>query len=860
MPDGCSRPSQTSLQHVVWDAISRPEGLSIPRLARALRRLTDCRLPTTELRGFLGRHACFHLFRPALASGGCSTRVWVKRAHLAPPQALAAPGASPRLAAAVANARRLPSRAFVSDGTGKFAPSEGEIYVAPRDAPARFSHRRREPRPDAECISTPFPVANQPLVTGEQPPPPDLPMVYADSLSEIITSATQRRLRGFFKKLDRSFKAAEQGRYQLAAKRKPADLLIRWEQATKSKFRGIPMDLTERPYRTLQPSVWPHRPPSTDLKIRLIRREFRAYPQFPDKDLRSMISHGNHDYSSCTMITYLAPPHGSAYRHFAEWRKICEKEVANKWARTGFPERIATWPTRSNPTGMVQRSPQSAFRRTDDMSWPHFGADSPNSSADVPFAEMVQLWMFCLSAAVMLMASAPLKVILVDLKSAYKRTGEQRAKLLHRTILVPSGQQTNDRTCFGQSDGPSSFGRQSGFIAFVIKEELRYAALSYPVRCPRILQWQEARRNLMGSEPVSSPTTILVFLMVFIDDFASVAFDDALWRADGSPVMLSNGHQKCRAQLVLEVKLSVIRRFGHESTEDKLVHPTRSALVLGATVDLDSQSLSLDPAKRSRYGEQLEKLLKAGKVTFAAMRSLVFKLLVVCECVPEGRQHLAPLLRFMHACERSSGARSLEPEALGSLRWFKCELASQAPISVPLACREVFPDVQDPGLLVVFLDASRSRSEWSGGAFCAVHEGRLIYAVHQWTASDIERYHIGVLEAVALLWEAALLPTLLPEITHLLEFTDNTGAEHSYRSETPHNTLLQKLVAKRQQHLLRRGVFARIERVPSVQNKWADMLSRGSEEAVLCAARARSLVPYKIHLTHAYTDIDSLVG
>ena len=109
--------------------------------------------------------------------------------------------------------------------------------------------------------------------------------------------------------------------------------------------------------------------------------------------------------------------------------------------------------------------------------------------------------------------------------------------------------------------------------------------------------------------------------------------------------------------------------------------------------------------------------------------------------------------------------------------------------------------------------------------------------------------HIGVLEAVVLLWAAYLLPGQAPCVSHLLEFTDNSGAEWAARRETPQSHLLQAVMAKRQEALLESGVFARVERVPSLQNEWADWLSRGKLADVLAAASARGLTPRKLDVS-----------
>ena len=101
------------------------------------------------------------------------------------------------------------------------------------------------------------------------------------------------------------------------------------------------------------------------------------------------------------------------------------------------------------------------------MSWPPpgtvDGVESPNDADYWVLIVAFCVWsQLALVAMIFFFVSAglPVKLIKFDLSKAYKRTGEQRANVWRRVAWSDLRSQTLDRTCFGQRNGPESFGRQ----------------------------------------------------------------------------------------------------------------------------------------------------------------------------------------------------------------------------------------------------------------------------------------------------------------------------------------------------------------------------------------------------------------
>ena len=157
-------------------------------------------------------------------------------------------------------------------------------------------------------------------------------------------------------------------------------------------------------------------------------------------------------------------------------------------------------------------------------------------------------------------------------------------------------------------------------------------------------------------------------------------------------------------------------------------------------------------------------------------------------------------------------------------------------------------------MLFVYGDASRelTNPEESGwGGWCVIDE-TFYYIEGRWTALEVESFSITVLEHIVL---EMLTATMLDvastlqgrdgaprdRITHVHEFSDNTGAEHSSERGKPGQAQMQAIVQRRYVELRGRDVFTHTDRVTSSDNDVADALSRGGRMMARGLAMMRSL-------------------
>ena len=142
-------------------------------------------------------------------------------------------------------------------------------------------------------------------------------------------------------------------------------------------------------------------------------------------------------------------------------------------------------------------------------------------------------------------------------------------------------------------------------------------------------------------------------------------------------------------------------------------------------------------------------------------------------------------------------------------------------------------------MLVVYGDASRELGnlrESGFGGWCIIGN-TFHYIEGRWSEGEMLRHSINVLEhhttdiltGTMLDMVAARIAAGEPlaPVTHVHEFTDNTGAEHSSERGKPASGQMHAIVARRYAENLERRVFTHTERVTSLDNDVADGLSRG---------------------------------
>ena len=153
-----------------------------------------------------------------------------------------------------------------------------------------------------------------------------------------------------------------------------------------------------------------------------------------------------------------------------------------------------------------------------------------------------------------------------------------------------------------------------------------------------------------------------------------------------------------------------------------------------------------------------------------------------------------------------------------------------------MAFRMTFPSSADPSVMVPYSDASRELASVgeSGFGAWAILNGVFCYVEGRWSEEELRLHDINTLELAAmnigtfsLLAEAQRMEL---HITHVLEFTDNTSAEHATEGGKPKSIALGELVRRRYDALVEMGVVASATRVASVDNDVADGLSRGGSQ------------------------------
>ena len=742
--------------------------------------------------------------------------------------------------------------------------------------------RRLEPELDSVLSLEALPRVNVPPVTVWADPPPPLPVPLPGPLatSDLIPESARVLLRDFRVKVKACFEAAGRGRWRWARDHRPSPLHLTEEQCLLPAGRGfvwLQSDV-DGLWRPLEPSSWPSQPPDHELEVRAILEEALAMG-FTDMEIISFIAHG-YPGPKMSREAVLGPPHVGALKGAEAFLKCAAKDRDRGWTRGGSPlPRV--WPMRADPMNVVFRhgKPRMTIDKTMELIE---GLPSYNQLIDLegqPVIEYVRVSQLGRAAAVLLTAGVEVRLFGFDLEAYFRKTGKQRADWWMSGHVHPDGFGFDTRIQFGQREAPVLTGRQSCFLRAAVHRELSRLEVCYPSRAASVVQWL-AQRLAGGGGEGGGDLQSLFFVLIFVDDVGGAAVDDALYDDQGRPVLVWVGgesRQQTRAELYYLAAVGVIRSFGHADAEGKGVPPALSLVFLGLTLDLRTRLVSLSDFKVDSYGELLEAVLSgeagavSGERVFAAVdqfNSLVHKLLHACCVVLLGRQHLFYCLRALRTVVhlRVGSSVPVAPDVQRELRWWASALERARSVGVPLASRTAFPDASAQGVLAPYSDASRELATpaSSGWGAWAIVGGVFVYVVGRWLPWELAGLSINVLELAAMQFGTFTFISFarsrgLP-VTHVMEFTDNTAAEHSAERGRPHTERMHTLVSWRFHELARLGVHSSVERVASVDNDVADGLSRGGEKLLeaLRIAAGTGMPIMELQVTAAVRSLEEL--
>jgi hypothetical protein len=790
----------------------------------------------------LGDFGCNHSAHQDVAVGIGEDGKWRSASSAAYPMAMNA------ILLEAFRAARAASRLYVgSSKPHAVAASEAtDAQPDPKAPPSRSSLRRLEPEVESVLRDEPLPVANAAPETlwaeaparVESPPGP----LRTD---EVFPAVMLSRLHSFRVAIGACFEAAGRGRWKWARDHRPPPLHATEDECLLPAARGWTWAYNDSDMRwhAVQPSSWPDDPPPGELDTAVIVQYAREH-DYSDMEIISFIAHGypGPELERCAV---LGPPHVGTLKSPEAFLKSAKKDQEKGWVRHGY-RLPPVWPMRADPMNIVFRNdkPRMTIDKTMQLV---DGVDSYNSRIDLesqPAIDYVSVSMLGRAAAILMTAGVSVCIWGFDLEAYFRKTGKQRAHVWMSGFVHGDGYGADERVQFGQREAPVLCGRQSCFLIWAVRRELARLDLVYPSRVAAILNWLQHRSGRSHDDDPGWLWATLSFVLMYVDDVGGVSIDDELFDSSGREIwVLRDGLsvRQTRGFLHFEAAIGVILYFGHSDSIDKRDYPGLDSVFLGVTIDLVLLTLSLSAAKALDYRSIILSILESiplpnGTISVqpSLLSTLTHKLLHAASVAPLGRQHLFHIMRSARGeGALPGGVRVLSHAALRELRWWEQVLSQEAVrAGVPLASRTVFPVPSDPGVLVAYSDASREvGSSSSGYGAWAVVDGVVYYVEGRWTDAEVERLDINVLELLAMnIGSFAFLRVAAERgvvVTHLVEFTDNTAAEHSVERGKPKSPRLGELVRQRYVSLHTAGISASPERVASVDNDVADGLSRG---------------------------------
>ena len=813
-------------------------------------------------------------------------------------------------------AERLRGAPAVGSSRPHAALDEALASVSARRPAASMSLRHNEPELRAVLEDEPLPETNVPPstfwfdVVREAVVPSPL------TTDELIPAAVQRALHQHRERVQACYARARRGAHgwRVARDLRPEPLVLQEDEAVLPAGRGwCWVRGSDELWHPLTRSRWPDDPPESELDIDAVLTAARADParfgvgdrDFPDRFVLACMAHG-YPAPELERAAVLGYPHVGALKSMAGLDKCLAKDRkqesvagAQPWTVHGgdLPQ---VWPMRADPINVVWRNGKPRITIDKSMELSDVVA-AYNTAVDLEQydpVEMVRVQQLCRAVAILLTAGVGVRIWSFDLESYFRKIGKQREDWWKSGYLLPDGFGFDKRVQFGQKEAPVLTSRQTNFIVWVIRRELHAFDAAHAPRDARLLAWRLLRELLAGEQPescspstaVADPWTSLQFIMQYVDDVGAACVDDLLCDAGSSPYFMRMDERlerlvPCGASDIgavharrpdahYHIAIEVIEKLGHASAVGKGVPPTLAMDLLGVHIDVTGYRRMLTEFKCQTYGAALEAVLAAPLVAggglaapYAEFNSLVHKLLHASSTIVLGRQHLHHCMAARKAVNRlrSKAVLLYEPQ-IAELRWWLTQLQDPGRHCLPMASRITFPDAADTGVVVSYSDAARELDAplTSGyGAWTVLH-GEFYYVAGLWTPEELRAYSINALELAAenmgTFSFIARAHELGIAVTHSLDFVDNTAAEFSADRGSGRASSMRELVRRRFDALDAIGIYSAVDRITSIDNEWADALSRGEERVadVLRMARALGWTPHRLHPHQAWRDLSGL--
>ena len=762
------------------------------------------------------------------------------------------------------------------------------------------SLRQLEPELEEVLRAEPMPCVNVPVATDPEEPPPrfvDPPgpfttdqLIPADVQRDVPAHAVQVRA------CIRRAKGSGGGAVHVARRLRPEALIYEEHEALNPCGWGYVWRRRdgEDLWDAVQPSSYPDHPPDSSFKGEVFRDDARLHGM---KD-EQLVSWGLHGFPGArdmpTGRAVLGFPHAGALKNAEALEATQQRDVENGFVSSGesFPQ---FWPCVCDPMNIVVQhgKPRATIDKTmrlKSSAHPepvpsyndYIDLEAERAELGRPF-KLVRVWQFTRGVAILATAGVELRVGKFDLSTYFRMHGKQRLHVWQSGRVLESLFGFDFRVNFGERDAPDHTCRATDGICFFVRVELQRLQRVYPSRCARIMEWLAMRLGLRDDTVAPDRDFLWVvtfFFVYYVDDAALAAFADLLYTESGEPVMIMefakdgtiSTRQQHRSELYFDAAMQIAQRYGHDTPEKKQSPMDLYLEFLGVSVDLVLARRYLTLEKSGAYRKCLHKVKQAGvtldcgalAVPRDECNSLMHKLLSASEVIPVGRAHLFYVRKAVKAKNSLDWAAViLGADALRELEWWDYQLLHAGESGLPLASRFSFPTSSDT-TVVLYADASRETTDAaaSGAGAWAVICGTFVYVEWRWLPLEIRRFSINVLETIVKDVAARLFTAHAREhglaASHSLAFTDNSTAEHVAERGRATTEALNQLNVRRQAWLVQEGVSQRSERVASVDNDVADMLSRGDEAEALRYPKANGLPVLRLVVSDADRDTSEI--
>ena len=563
----------------------------------------------------------------------------------------------------------------------------------------------------------------------------------------------------------------------------------------------------------------------------------RDLAEFEGQDIARQLSGlGFEEPYEAPVVLSLSPPHKGALNNIDEYDKLNDTAMLpeNGFVEDEAYEWLAYYPSSIQPANVLDQSTpeKDKWRDTHDESWlPQCESAAESTSPNDRYRESEHTPVSLprphdMAKALRILRTMraympkewsedrkneAIQFVILDFSAYFKRVNNHPRFWPRHQRLIRRGKKNAKRTriyveracMFGSGYLP--YLAQSASNAYIHTVKRKYKEKAPPITSEWLLRWKADRLKATANNG-GEDNDDEIWLAVYIDDTLEAS------------LMEESAKDWVPLRETLKIATQTAKEWGLPLSISKLIGPTLVGVMLGVEMNLVDETMTLHKLRKARYAKAARDIAEAPKVLKSEMKTVLHKLIwSAAACIPQLAALIMPLFYPTRYKYKSHKGMVTMTETLQK-KWHSVANMIEDSDGVAMMPSMIFPDDDDPRVMVAYTDASGDEDMGMGGVCHPYywstqfrpHEAKLSVPVKEYMAMNI------MLEVMARTRSEPFCS----------QYTDSDNGKSCHASSKSGHDMLARMVQHGHEIEVRTGLKRKVTHLLRHKNQESDDLSK----------------------------------